>query len=811
MSNEKIINHPLEIPFKDFMPGQIIQSGQFNDDMAEIEEKVNEVVEKHNTLTDETDNHVSNKENPHEVTAHQVGTYSEGEIDAYLDDIRNGGLYDKSIENRVLDDECIEARNIKNASITSIKVDSNFGSQINISKNIDITDRYTKKEVNDLLAQKVGEGTYSKEELDQMFEDVQAGQIVDGTIDVSKLKDNVGKNLDISANPSITDRYTKAEVNVLIQENGLPRDWGGLDEVVQKQHYGHLPVANVMTANEFVAPSTPVLDIDVKEVVEARGGYANLSDRLNSIGSQSGSNTNISNNVFSFDSYGAIGDGVADDTNAIKACIADASNIPYSTVTSSSGKTYAISDTIRFETALNIDLKGDLKYIGATDRPAVVVGSHNKTLKRINVNISVYNNKYSDFSDFTMDGIGDNINCGVKLLNIGESEINIRKSEKFTVGCQCISTNDRGFYFNNITTRTHSNFCEIEVTNYSTGWTNGNKFKSITFGKNSSLRGDTDIYGILVHSRDGSYKFNSNWFLDVTSEAQGADRTDGHKYTLVYLENCTTQVIEFSRIEKSGQNRFAYIGENAIDNKIVKSPLFLLTSSVVEYYSSEQEIKNTIVSNKRTFEDKMQHLVFDSGDLRKDYYLTAKGGNHASKQFYHTTYDNFTKDEFSSNKVTVGENYITWHNYARPYILLDTSVVKTYYLQVTNGLTSDDSDSYKLFYFLITKEGRYIPITDDTMSKYVLAVYPSMYCPKDFFMQSNSNHKGEQSSWITVSDEVAGIGFMINKIANFKVYTHDKVGNVLENYIKKDRFYLGTNCYVATDMDGSGTLSFTRM
>ena len=35
MSNEKIINYPLEIPFKDFMPGQIIQSGQFNDDMEE--------------------------------------------------------------------------------------------------------------------------------------------------------------------------------------------------------------------------------------------------------------------------------------------------------------------------------------------------------------------------------------------------------------------------------------------------------------------------------------------------------------------------------------------------------------------------------------------------------------------------------------------------------------------------------------------------------------------------------------------------------------------------------------------------------
>ena len=400
MSDEKIINYPLEIPFKDFMPGQVIQSGQFNDDMAEIEEKVNEVVEKHNTLTNETDNHVSNKDNPHGVTAKQVGTYSEEEINVYLDDIRNGGLYDKSIENRILDDDCVEARNIKNASITSIKVDSNFGSQINISKNIDITDRYTKKEVNDLLTQKVGEGTYSKEELDQMFEDVQAGQIVDGTIDVSKLKDNVGKNLDISANPSILDRYTKAEVNVLIQENGLPKDWGGLEETTQKQHYGHLPVADVMTADEFIAPLTPVLDVDVKEVVEARNGHNSLDGRFKDIEDKiEGIEINPApveptvEYVVNVKDFGAVGDGDTNDTQALKDAIKYAcqNNLK---LLFEKDKKYCITGSVDVYSNTNIDLNGSEVFLMDNSNRAMfrnLAAWGNAPDDNANKNVKIYN------------------------------------------------------------------------------------------------------------------------------------------------------------------------------------------------------------------------------------------------------------------------------------------------------------------------------------------------------------------------------------------------------------------------------------
>ena len=92
----------LDISFKEFMPGQVIQSTQFNDDMKDIEEKVNEVIGQHNGVANTVVDHLNNKNNPHEVTAHQVGTYTTTEIDEFIKDIKHGHLYDKSITNSVL-------------------------------------------------------------------------------------------------------------------------------------------------------------------------------------------------------------------------------------------------------------------------------------------------------------------------------------------------------------------------------------------------------------------------------------------------------------------------------------------------------------------------------------------------------------------------------------------------------------------------------------------------------------------------------------------------------------------------------------
>lgn len=277
----------LDISFKEFMPGQVIQSTQFNDDMKDIEEKVNEVIGQHNGVASTVVDHLNNKNNPHKVTAQQVGTYTVDEIDGLIEEVKDGHLYDNAITNRVLGDGCVDNRTLKDKTITAVKVEDGFGNQIDISENIEITDRYTKSEVDELVRSKVGEGAYTKEEIDEKFQNFQAGQIIDKTISADKVTSDFGDNIDISNNTSITNRYTKGEVDMLISMNGLPRDWGNITEQVDVDTgTGSLPVAGHMVAGQFVSPATSVLDIDVKENVEARGEYNSVGERLDGIDSQ---------------------------------------------------------------------------------------------------------------------------------------------------------------------------------------------------------------------------------------------------------------------------------------------------------------------------------------------------------------------------------------------------------------------------------------------------------------------------------------------------------------------------------------------
>ena len=283
MPNNYIIQDRLVVPFKNFTAGQIIESKQFNDDMLDIEDKINEIINIYNLNRANVDEHINNYNNPHFITPDKIGTYNYGEIDEIIEDIKSGNLYDNSINNKVLNDNCVENRNIKDKSITSVKVDNDFGSQIDISKNIDVLNKYSKDEIDEIISNKVGNGTYSKEQIDDKFADVQAGQIVDYTIGIDKLKEDVGENLDISNNPSIIERYSNFDIDVLIKENGMPKDWGSITEDSNITVYGVLPVADYMLANSFISPATPVLDIGIKEVVDTRNTYENLCHRIDTL------------------------------------------------------------------------------------------------------------------------------------------------------------------------------------------------------------------------------------------------------------------------------------------------------------------------------------------------------------------------------------------------------------------------------------------------------------------------------------------------------------------------------------------------
>lgn len=283
------INYSFVVPFKNFMPGTIIESKQFNDNMFDMEVIINDIIEIYNENFNNIKDHIDDKNNPHEVTANQVGAYSTSEVDNFIVDLKEGNFNDNAITNRVLADECVDSRVIADKSISPTKVTDSFGDMIDISGNTDITSRYTKEEVEELLLQKVGEGTYSKEQIDELLRQIQAGEILVNSITIDKLHATVGSQLNISKNISITERPTRVETIELIRTNGVARDWGSITDdsednpPIPEPVTMTLPVANHMVAGTFTTPSTQILNVKIKEVVDSRGEYEELPTRMDII------------------------------------------------------------------------------------------------------------------------------------------------------------------------------------------------------------------------------------------------------------------------------------------------------------------------------------------------------------------------------------------------------------------------------------------------------------------------------------------------------------------------------------------------
>ena len=438
---------PLDIPFKEFTPGQVIQSVQFNDDMLDIEDKVNELVNEHNIVSDEVDSHTSNLDNPHQVDAHQTGTYYASEIDEFFQDIKSGNLNDNAITNRVLDDDCVTGRNIEDNTITVSKVDSMLGSQLDISQNIEIATRYTKEETDNLIQDKVGNGTYSKEELDVKFEEVQAGVIVDSIIGIEKLKEDVGTKLNIGSNINILNKYTKDEVDYLIRCNALPRDWGSIlgDDEVEPffdTKNGIFPVADFMIADKFVTSNDNILDFEIREVVDSRGEYETLNDRLNVydtikpeineelevISNKINDNQNINN-----EEHNTINSKVLDNINSISSLNSKVSNLENTTSTQGNkiSSLERRSDTLESRaTALESADRGiNVKISNVENRLGSIDSLNNTQTSKINA----LENR-ANTTDTNISNINSNINSVKTDLNNVKSDLNTVKTDLNNVG-----------------------------------------------------------------------------------------------------------------------------------------------------------------------------------------------------------------------------------------------------------------------------------------------------------------------------------------------------------------------------------------
>lgn len=252
-----------------------------------------------------------------------------------------------------------------------------------------------------------------------------------------------------------------------------------------------------------------------------------------------------------FEEYGAVGDGVTDDTLAIKAAIsaAQAANKGIA----SRAKTYLVSDTITIDTTAIplVDICGTIK--GAfIDKPIVIIGNDNE--ETIGATITCNAIGTSGFGGYPISAAGDDwsfndINMvGILLKNIVNSTIRASASN-CGVGVRLHQTVG-GCVFNVVTLfQLYNNVIGVDLLAETGAWANDNLFFNGNFqvdSKYSAVKNKT----ICIRLQGKQYTPNNNVFIKPSFETGGLP---------IYVVNGSYIQTISARMENQGFNTIAKV------------------------------------------------------------------------------------------------------------------------------------------------------------------------------------------------------------------------------------------------------------
>lgn len=230
----------------------------------------------------------------------------------------------------------------------------------------------------------------------------------------------------------------------------------------------------------------------------------------------------------SVDAFGAVGDGLADDTAALNA--AGSSGI--SSLVMGDGKNYLITDTASFATNQHVDFNTSrITFGGTRDRPAVIHGaSGQRNAARLD-NVWIISATL-DWSNTAF--------TGLRMVNSHRGNVHVRKIEGFTIGWDCYSLG-QGYQ------HTTHNIVSIIDCRYSTALTCDGSAGLNFVNENVFLGGDAtttsltnalgNCYGVWFRSVNAGYVgHNSNkWFGPCFQPGNGAP---GDERIPVWFDGC---------------------------------------------------------------------------------------------------------------------------------------------------------------------------------------------------------------------------------------------------------------------------------
>jgi hypothetical protein len=221
---------------------------------------------------------------------------------------------------------------------------------------------------------------------------------------------------------------------------------------------------------------------------------------------------------FSVTDFGAVGDGVTNDGAAIAAAAAAASTRALGSDLANTRRAvlrFPGNYTFSSSTGVNVGENVDVLM----ESPLIITGAASATIlgMAIGGNNFTHHGRYVlDVRRATQSNWSTANDVGIVLKNIGASNIEIRRSQGFCVGAQCLGSSN-GFALNRVTIgEIRGARFGLQLTNLGTGFVNGNNFYGGEFavaageGVNGQSR-----YGVYITGVNGN---NSNQFYGQSFE-----------------------------------------------------------------------------------------------------------------------------------------------------------------------------------------------------------------------------------------------------------------------------------------------------
>lgn len=380
-------------------------------------------------------------------------------------------------------------------------------------------------------------------------------------------------------------------------------------------------------------------------------------------------------NIVFFEKHGAVGDGVTDDTAAIKAAVADAENT--GKILASLAKTYFVTDTIAIDChkVKNVNITGTIKA-SFTDRTILKL----YTSAPDNITNAVINCKVdgtNGFGGYHFPEADEGFNFpsfamkGIELLDINRSVINC-SAANCAAGIVLTNSSSHGVVFNTVNIGDVYNcVVSLSLEPANSGWVNSNTF----VGGGFQIDSEYNAYNkrtVAIRLLKEVHDSNSNTFIAPSFETGGLP---------LLFSDCSYNTVKWCRNENSTDYIAKFDGSS--QNNTVETLYGMTTPSGIGQKAGNNLIKTVLTE---TLSNAVCLKKWDF-DKNKCFNVGVRGADNSSTIIDGVDYVDLTNiltpPVYWSNEILEDGLNITGTDCIG--CMIDTHYVKTFLLSATDN------------------------------------------------------------------------------------------------------------------------------